>query len=432
MITQHGRKKSIKRSDYAYGNSISEYNPLISFFHQIVKLNSREYAVTALLQGGGTNNRKNIVFTLNAINGNIYNVFEIPLNSLTSVYDSHRKASIEKGPDDYIFLIEEKGKNSTGHSDGHNTELYVWKSSNPGNTQSFTKVATINENHTYPNFQKIENKLFLTARGTGSNIRNVFYDVTNTDDVIRNIFISLSTGFRAYPRYLMSDDDWLYHVVNERTDANINWPNIYFLKSKNGTKWYNADEFWSKSTTIQESEAKENLLAVTVENQTTGNVLFISGHSSNGIPKMLIMAGPNTGVTLGGFPKMRVESLRWYFYRNGWNYTDISSFFPENFELYPAPERYFVSTKTVDNEYIYVIDPDDNNSIYEYKSKDNFQTYKKRKVLEGNGNYLMGNVSGRNVSQKEILLCVYDTNGTWWNGTNYNWDGYSNLIFIRP
>jgi hypothetical protein len=393
------------------------------------------YYFTVLGRGGGSVNRNQFVYKLDYDSLEILQEYEIS-NTLTSSYDSHLKSVINFDDSGNILVAFEKGDNSSGLSDGHNTEFLLYKTTTAGDLTTLTLVKEIAGYFSYPKLW-IEGDTYISnVRGSVSALNLSKSTILKSLDagvtwIEYNIIDLASTDYRAYTFSIDSlDTGELILILNVRNEIEGSFESLSVLKSTDGITWSNWEGTFSKNTNtagpLTHAEVEANMLVWKIDPSIEA-VNFEGGIVKNGEIKLLATRSTTTNVIVSGNTQQELEELRLYSFSSGWVFEDLSKILPTNFLFVWGLERIMQYVSGLDNDNIFFLDRTNTNDckLFKYSSNDGFITYNKELVYSDAGEYYYGS-NAFNVLDESHLIAL--TVGGDVNDLNST----SNLRIIKP
>src|SRR6478736_972060 len=387
-INTNKNGSEFKPLDPGYSYQIG-YNPVDGFWY-----------FSSGMTGGVPNNRAATIYKVNC-KLQVLESYKLQLsNDITSTYDSHPVANINFDNMGNVYICREKGKNSTGDSDGHNTDILLYKLNQGEKLSSISLIKTMPGFYAYPTLNIYGNTMYITARGSSSEAALDRYDVLKSTDAgatfstYNVINTGLGTTARAYASTLYNyDDSDLVIALNIRNDAVKAFEAVYVLRSSDGIIWRNAENTFSKNVSVSGAitmaELEANYLVWRKANDNYA-ILFEGGVVKGGKIQLLLSNSLVSQIPVNGNSYQTFENLRFYtFSGSAWNYKDLSKILPNYFYL-GAVERTILFCYDSTKNYIYVVDKTTPiTSLTEYSSDNDFNNYVKNKVEDLKGNYYM-------------------------------------------
>lgn len=425
-INTNKNGSEFKPLDPGYSYQIG-YNPVDGFWY-----------FSSGMTGGAPNNRASTIYKVNS-NLQIVDSYKLQLsNDITSTYDSHPVTTINFDNVGNVYFCREKGKNSTGDSNGHNTDILLYKLNQGEKLSSITLIKTIPGFYAYPTLNIYNNTMYITARGNSSSAALDRYDVHKSIDsgatfsTYTVVNTGLGTSARAYANTLYNyDDNDLVIALNVRNDVLKAFEAVYILRSSDGIIWRNAENTFSKNISVNgaitNAELEANYLVWRKANDNYA-ILFEGGVVRNGKIQLLLSNSLISQITINGNVYQTFENLRFYTFNGSkWSYKDLSKILPNYFYL-GAVERTVLFCYDNIKSYIYVVDKTaPTATLTEYSSDNDFNNYVNNKVDDLKGNYYMGAYVFNANADKQRLLILNDIQGNW-----NNFDDYGNLKLYSP
>lgn len=397
----------------------SELKALDPFFTYSIVYNSDDnhWYFGTLTTGGSPYNRASLIYRINS-SLEVVDTYLIPLDvSITSSYDTHPSPVLFIDSDFNLWVCREKCKNSTGTSDGHNTDWLIYKTSTPSDLSSLALHKTITGRFSYPNIQVYADTVYVSGRGkVGGTALNIFNLQKSTDGGVNftNLPVyTTSSSNRAYTQAIHNyDNNDLIFASNMRNDPLAAFVSVHVIKSSNGIVWKNIQEDFSKN--IQSAGMLNindlNANCLVWESPTEDDTInFEGGVFKNGKLRMLLSRSEKTDTVLFGNTSQIYRELRLYTYDGGWTYTDLSEILPVNYESVWALQRTIQLCWDSSFDYIYVIDKTGtSDTVKEYKSIDLFQNYTYNILGDLTGDYYFGSHSHNSPTNDKRLLVLLD------------------------
>ena len=147
---------------------ISEYKPSPPQYTWGAMLNKVDgyYYFGLLSKGGAPLNRSHYVIKYDRATNTVLQKVHVPKSAeITSSFDSHPAPVIHCDELGHVYSVVERGAQSTGASDGHNTDLLVYKTTTAGDLTTLTLWKTLPGKYSYPKIWKIGSNYFIGGRG---------------------------------------------------------------------------------------------------------------------------------------------------------------------------------------------------------------------------------------------------------------------------
>jgi hypothetical protein len=433
--------EGIRTLYYNSGGTISEFKPIDSIFTWGVGKNpvDGQYYFCAMSTGGPPLNRSHYVFKYNMASNAITQQVHVPKSAgITSSQDTHPIPIITFDSAGRTYLVVEKAANSTGWSDGHNTDILIYRTGTAGDLSTMALWKTLAGKYSYPRLWINGSSYYMAARNTRAAADTTKQSIEISSDggvtwAAHQYIDTGGAGKRAYARNIFSYQGEMIVCINIRNDNNAAFESISVVKSTDGIHWSNWQGSFSKDTkvfgaiTLAEMEANYMLWTV---NSSTNQLTFEGGRASGGSIKVLGARSSKTGVVVDGNSQTQYQEMRLYTYSSGaWTYKDVSALIPSGYTHFWAYERILHYVNTPDADFIYVLDRRNTADcrLYEYKSLNGFDTWQQREVWQGSGNYYFGSATHNAQNQDEHLVILVDTQGIY-----DDFSSSSNLLIINP
>jgi len=417
----------------------SELKALDPFFTYSVGYNAYDnhWYIAMGTTGGAPNNRATEVYKINS-SLEVVQSYVIPLDtSITSSYDIHPLSVIDFDSFGNFYLSRELGKNSIELSDGHGTNLLLYKTTIQGDLSSLTILKTINGFYSYPNLWVNSTGIFLTARGNISSIQEDEHIIHRSLDgginfITKTVFNTLiGNEGRAYVQKIQNyDTNEIIEILNIRKNSSKSFEAVYILRSLDGIIWSNWSGSFKKNIDtggyITLAELDANFLVWEKPNNEY-SINFEGGVYKNGKLELLISKSLVADVAVEGNIYQTYEELRLYTYNNGWTYVDLSEILPKYYSVW-ALQRVLQLCWDSENSYIIIIDKTGTKDIvYEYSSSNNFKTYTYSILSNLPNSYYFGSHSFNADVNTNRLLCLLDI-----KGDIYDFNSSANLLLYSP
>lgn len=440
IISQYPEYNSFKELYLNTNKNGSEFKPLDPFYSYQIGYNHVDgfWYFSSGMTGGPPNNRASTIYKVNS-NLEIVESYKLQLsNDITSTYDSHPVTCINFDSSGNIYFCREKGKNSTGDSDGHNTDILLYKLNIGEKLLSISLIKTIPGMYSYPALNIYNNTIYISARGTSTVEGQDKYDVCKSTDggftfsTYNVINTGLGTTARAYVTTLYNyDDNDLVLALNTRNDVLNAFEAVYILRSSDGITWRNAENTFSKNVSVSGAVTMAELTAnFLVWRKANDNyaVLYEGGVVKGGKIQLLLSNSLVSSVSINNNTYQTFENLRFYtFNGSSWQFKDLSKILP-NYLYLGAVERTVLFCWDSSRNYIYLVDRTSFTPyVTEYCSDDDFNNYVNNKIEDLKGNYYMGSHVFNATTNKQRLLILNDIQGSF---RNFNDSG--NLKLYTP
>lgn len=407
-------------------NVISEWQSFNLFVpYQSVK-SGAYYFIAMMKKGGPPNNRMVKILKYNSLTNLVEQEADISTYSgVTSAYDTHPNPTINVDSNGTIFVTRERSGDSTGYSDNHQTNIMVHRTTTPGDLSTLT-LTEVTATHSYiKSWISPNDDLYVFGRGDST---SVIFENAISYFKSTNGGVSFGSQVRVvnyndsglgpnalYHQFLSSEDGNFYLLINERDQVNSEFRNIMLLKTSDWVTWSNMQGTFSKNVVssgyITRTEVYDNCLVYEVA--VGRQVIFDGGYvDSNSNLKMLISGGDSFGGVVLGNKSIAYDEMNYITYDSGWVFTDIS-------EIISGNTFYFVSERYVGLAHggnIYFVDHNGDKSLYLYTSNDDFTTYSRKLVVQGNSNYKFGTTCANDGN----FCTLIDVQGDQFDTTDYS------------
>jgi len=428
---------------YDSGDTISEFKPLDPFFTFGLGKNPIDgfYYFGTMSKGGAPLNRSQYVFKYDITTNQIIEQVHIPKSAgITSSYDVHAIPTIQFDALGHIYMTVEKCKNNTGWSDGHVTDVLIYKTEIAGDLSTMILWSTIVSQSSYP-------KLFINGTTYYCQVRGLTNSYSIIDATIKKSIDSGGTWTeyviatltssplrRPYTNTVMNfDNSTIALAMNIRNDTVGVFESLNFMQSIDGVNWSNALVNFTKNVSVDGaltlSEINTNM-SIWYVDPSLYQVCFEGGCLKDGVIKILASKSELSPTIVDNNRQTKYIELRLYTFDNGvWTYNDVSSFLPANHWHFWAYERTLQYVPSLNEDCIFVLDNRNTADIKlsRYKSTDNFNSYQQKIVFKGAGNYYYGSHAFNSISLDEQLIILNDTQGAYTNSSDS-----SNLRIVNP
>lgn len=411
--------------------TISEFKPTDPFFTFGVGRNPVDgfHYLGFMSVGGSPLNRSHYIFKYDRTSNKIVQQIHIPKSEgITSSFDVHPIPVIEFDSNGHIYITVEKCRNSTGWSNGHNTDVLIYKTGTAGDLFSMMLWKTLPGFYSYPKFWHNGAALFMGARGTrtAADLTKWIIEKSVDEGATWNVHVVCDLPEtplkRAYFNTVKNfDNNDLTTVLNVRDENTGAMESLNFLRSTDGFNWSNAEMSYTKNVDINGAlnltEIETNMLVWKID-PTIHQLTFEGGSVVNGVVKLLIAKSERTGVVVEGNSETKYIELRLYKFENGaWSFVDISSLLPSDYVHFWAYERILQFVPSSTNDCVLVLDRRNTTDVklHQYKSQDNFQSHQKKLIFQGAGNYYYGSNTFNSLNENEQIVVLNDTIGVYDN-----------------
>lgn len=431
ILSQYSEYELFKKLYINTNKNGSEFKPLDPFYSYQIGYNHIDgfWYFSSGMTGGAPNNRASTIYKVNS-NLQIVESYKLQLsNEITSAYDSHPVTTINFDSIGNIYFCREKGKNSTGDSNGHNTDILLYKLNQGEKLSSISLIKTIPGIYSYPTLNIYDNTIYITARGSSTVAALDKYDVCKSTDggitfsTYNVINTALGNSARAYATTLYNyDNNDLVLALNIRNDVLDAFESIHVLRSSDGITWRNAENTFSKNVSLNGaltmSELNSNYLVWKKANDSYA-ILLEGGVVKEGKIQLLLSNSLVSQISINNNIYQTFENLRFYTCDgSGWIYKDLTQILPKYLYL-GAVERTILFCWDNSTNYIYILDKTTPTySLTEYCSNNNFNNYTKNKVDELNGNWYIGSHVFNAHTNKQRLLILNDIQGSFRSFSN--------------
>jgi hypothetical protein len=413
-------------------NFISEFKPLsfFSFAHSVFNASDGYLYFAVLSKGGSPHNRDHYVFKYNKTTHAVVSSFEVPKSAgITSSYDTHPIPVITEDAAGQIYMIVEKGANSTGWSDGHETDCLIYKTTSAGDLSTMVLWKTLAGEYSYPSLYIDGANYYMMARGRRTiNAKYITVEKsTDTGATWTEIGVHVASGnYIPYSTKLESDDGLIWRVIHQRADVHGTFTEIDVIKSADGVTWSNAQGTWSKDVVtngaITSAELQANCRVDYVGSESAISVFFEGGKVEGGVIKLLVSFNDVDGGIIDGNVATVPDRLYLYTVSAGvWDFEDLSSLLPAvPLKAVLAFGSFTNYNRTSTSEHITIIDRSEQlkTVVREFSSTDGFATHTERVLMTGTFNLYMGSSAANFEDGKFVIL--FNTIGSYNNATQYS------------
>lgn len=426
------RIKNILTLYFNSEGTISEYKPFDPFYTYGCGKNPVDgyFYFATMGKGGPPANRDHYIFKYDKASNSILQEINIPKSvDITSSYDVHPIPVVNFDANGHIYMTVEKCKNSTGWSDGHVTDVLIYKTSIAGDLSSMVLWQTIVSQSSYP-------KLFIDGTTYYCQVRGLNDSFSNRDASIKKstdsgatwtqYIMATLTGTptvpitRPYTNTIMNfDNSTITLAMNIRNEAEASMESLNYMQSSDGINWSNAGGTFiknvSSSGALSLAEINANMSIWAVD-PSLYQVCFEGGCVRGGVIKILASKSDITGVTTEGNSENIYTELRFYTFKNGaWSYEDVSELLVPNYLHFWAYERTLQYIPSLEEDCIVVLDRTDLNNVklHSYKSTNDFISYQKKLIFKEAGNYYYGTSSFNSTNTEEQIVILNDIQGSY-------------------
>ncbi|AHM62300.1 hypothetical protein D770_20255 [Flammeovirgaceae bacterium 311] len=425
---------------------LSEWKPVSSPFSTVNglvynRVNGHHY-FSAQSIGGIPWNRSSFVYRYDKSGNQIVQQVHIPKhNDITEAWDTHPVPVTHVLEDGNILVTVEKTMDSNNRSNGHNTDMLLYKTTVPGDLSTLAYWKSLPGFYCYPKVWQKGPYIHFNFRGTRGGldltktILESSYDsgVTFTDRIIVDIPMT-SPLRRAYTRMLWDESsEEMILLLTIRNDSIGIYESVYAIRShiSDGKVWQNWEGTFSKDVSTQGAItfAEIQPCLVWYNNPEQYITLAEGGAAANGTLKLLMSRSIPTGGVFDNNAESTQEDLRLFFNDgSGWKWNSLKSIMPSpSYAHYTSQENLISFASLPDADYIQVMDKTNSPvcRLYEHRSTNNFQSYTSKLIWEGVGSYYLGPKTANARSIKEQLSLLVDVQG---QQTQFN--SSSNLLVL--
>lgn len=413
--------------------TISEFKPIDFFFSYGAINNTVDgylYFAT-LAKGGPPQNRCHNIYKFDKNSHEITQTVVVPKSaSITSSYDVHPVPVLMHDADGKIYLVVEKCKNSTNWSDGHDTDILLYRTSTAGDLSTMALWKTLTGFYAYPRLWiRSATNYIMIARGIRASDlhRNITIErSTDTGGTWTDLLLTSTDATHApYNSKVQSDDNKCWLMVNPRSDTTGCFIGCSLVETEDGITARNAQGTFTRNLSsvgaISQADLVTNCSILQSTNEATEQIFSEGGYIIGGVHKHLISISTKSGIGQDGGISSIYTGLRLYTLSAGsWTYKDVSALLPAAFPFELTFGRLIQYMRTNTTEHIIIIDRGNilRTVVREFISSDGFDTYTERVVMSGTMNLYAG-CHAVNFQDGKFNI-MYNTIGSYNNPLSYS------------